>query len=111
MDTVQLVMSLPDILDELHHVLPELHRDHADHGQAVTRTTRLEPQEQTLLKHITGSGVSLEQLCQVSDWPPGRIAQTLITLELKGLVAALPGNRFARRYAADDGPKHEPSAG
>lgn len=56
----------------------------------------LTSEEQELLKWVSFEPVSIEEILRKSRGGAGRTANTLLSLELKGVVRALPGKRYAR---------------
>jgi DNA processing protein len=55
--------------------------------------------ERRVLELMGGEGRHVDDLIRRADLPPGCALETLLALELRGLVAQLPGKRF-RRLAA-----------
>jgi len=54
---------------------------------------------------LDGDPVSVDVLSERSGLPAGQASGALTLLELKGLVRALPGGRFARRHP--NGPQRD----
>lgn len=60
-------------------------------------STALGPKEEALLSLIDYSGVLKEELLVKTGWDEGEFFETLLALELKGLVTELPGGRVVRK--------------
>ena len=68
-------------------------------GAAPGRQRRLfddlEPAEQAVVAHLRDrEGVEIDELHQLLREPPAKLAGTLLMLEMKGIIAALPGHRY-----------------
>lgn len=56
---------------------------------------KLPPKEHRLVEQLQAyEATSLDQLGQVLSEPTARLAKTMLKLEMKGMVTALPGNRY-----------------
>ncbi|HXI11583.1 MAG TPA: DNA-processing protein DprA [Thermoanaerobaculia bacterium] len=86
----KLVHDVEDIFEEL----PQLRKEQ------VTRVprTRLEPELQRLLELIRcDEPVGADAIATKLNVPVNELAETLLTLEVRGLVMVLPGARYLRR--------------
>lgn len=83
----KLVESADDILDELGY-LPV--RD------AARQTDKPEHNESLLLKHLGHDVISIDSLCQRSGLTVETVSAMLLSFELEGVVASLPGGRYQR---------------
>jgi len=97
-DGAKLVESVADILDEF----PDLGiaaPAESDAGRlaALNLKAALSPEEARLMEVLDGEPVGLDALASQAGLEPARVSASLTLLELKGLVRALPGGRFARR--------------
>ena len=91
-----LVTSVDDIVDA---VAPAL-RGRVAAARAAIEQASLTAAEQRLLEAI-GEGVShVDQAAECSGLGAGVVLETLLALELRGLVEQRPGMRFVRRRAA-----------
>jgi len=52
--------------------------------------------EGMLFDRIDLQGRHVDGLTRELDWVPSRVLRSLLTLQLRGLILQLPGNRFAR---------------
>jgi DNA processing protein len=96
----KLVTNVDDILDELGEA-GELLR-----GQAKTEDgTSTEPlparlnlsaDEQAVHAVLSRQEQTIELIAEAAGKPPFKVASTLITLQLKGLVRQLPGGQFVK---------------
>lgn len=59
----------------------------------------LDPDLEPLYVHIEASGVSVDRLARLLEWPVPVVLERLLTLELSGLIRQLPGQRYARRIS------------
>jgi len=97
----KLVTCLDDILDELAEVGQVMKRnadasasDRAAHATERISAYRLAEHEQTVLDAIRVGAENADAICAATPLDTGRVMSTLTTLELRGLVTRLPGNRF-----------------
>lgn len=56
----------------------------------------LSNEEKDIFKLIENNSYSLDDLLEGSKWPYARLIQTITALELKGVIAQLPGKRYIR---------------
>lgn len=97
-DGAKLVESVTDILDEFPDLdLPEPAGGDEAHQQTLSLKTNLSAEEARLMEVLDGEPVSVDVLADRAGLAVGRTSGALTLLELKGLVRALPGGRFARR--------------
>jgi DNA processing protein len=68
-------------------------------ARAAAAAAMLTDVERRVLELMGGEGRHVDDLIRRADLPPGCALETLLALELRGLVAQLPGKRF-RRLAA-----------
>jgi len=97
-DGATLVESVTDILDEYPDLdLAAPPADDANRQQTLALKANLSPEEARLMEVLDGNPVSVDVLAERSGLGAARTSGALTLLELKGLVRALPGSRFARR--------------
>ncbi len=87
----RLVARVDDILDELH--LPA-------RGRPVIQAPVLDEVETVVLARLDLTPVHLDRLVLQCGLPVASVSRALVTLECRGLVAALPGARYARHDGA-----------
>jgi DNA processing protein len=106
-DGAKLVESVADVLEEF----PDLGiqapaaADAAGAGPTAAAARQgtlglrasLSPEESQLVEVMDGEPLALDTLIQRTGLAPARVSGALTLLELKGLVRALPGGRFALR--------------
>lgn len=92
-DGAMLVQSVEDIILQLGF----------DHGSSKKCqenekicTTDLTPDEETLYGLLDVYPQAIDDLIALSGFHPGKMAEILLLLELKGLVESLPGNQYTR---------------
>lgn len=56
----------------------------------------LSAEEKDIFKLIENNNYSLDDLLDSSQWPYAKLIQTITALELKGVIAQLPGKRYVR---------------
>lgn len=104
----RLIDGIEEIMDALGYVGDGL-KAHADAAasDAQTKVQRtlfdvselnLSPQETGLLNHLNSEPVHVEDLIQITQFPPGKIHAAVISLQLKGLIRQLPGNMIVKRH-------------
>lgn len=95
----KLVACVDDILDELGEA-GEILRKGADDGEAkpdqAPPRLNLSDDERDVYAVLNREEQSIETIAEVTGKTAARVASTLITLQLKGLVRQLPGGRFVR---------------
>ena len=91
----RLVTKVEDILDE---VAPHL-RARLVATRAGAATATLTPPERRVLDALEADGRHVDDVIRVAAAPPGTVLETLLALELRGLVRQLPGKRFCRLAA------------
>lgn len=103
----KLVMCLNDILDEIGEVgrimRPEVPLLPGMDSSSPPPATNLTPQEERILALLDHESVSLEFICDRSELSAGKVAASLTSLQMKGLVRQLPGTMFVRRQAGSTG--------
>jgi len=62
----------------------------------TSSTSRLAPEEEKLFSFLDVYPKNIEQLIAETNMPPQKIQEALLNLELRGLVAALPGKQYQR---------------
>ncbi|MBM4016913.1 MAG: DNA-protecting protein DprA [Planctomycetes bacterium] len=97
-DGARLLESVADVLEEF----PDLGVEGASGADAPRQAAlalkaNLSAEESRLLEWMDGEPVSLDALVEQTGLPPPRVSGALTLLELKGLVRALAGGRFALR--------------
>ncbi len=98
----KLITCLEDILDELEVVGRIMGRDLAKPSEGTSSTTAddslpLSEHERTVLQAICDGAEDADDICAKAGLESGRVTTALTSLQLKGLVTRLPGNRFAKR--------------
>jgi len=97
----KLVSCLDDILDELKelkHVLTPPNDPAQNTEQAMDLfADQLSPAERSVLAAIDHEETPLEAVCDRSGLSPAAVAAALTRLQIKGVVAQHPGNRFTVR--------------
>ena len=81
----KLVETAQDVLDELGYS-----------GQPATSSKPVNDEESPLLAALGHDPCSLDQLSERTGLPTDQLLGELLTLELSGQLAALPGNRYQR---------------
>jgi DNA processing protein len=99
-DGAKLIESVADVLDEF----PDLGitvpgGEEAAPQATLTLKANLSPEESRLMEVLDGEPVQLDVLAIKSGVAVAKVSGALTLLELKGMVRALPGGRFARRAA------------
>jgi DNA processing protein len=90
----KLTESVDDILEE---IAPQLLR------RSASAAPSLRPEEDTLVKLLSGESLHIDEIVARCGFPASLALQTLLELELRGLVQQLPGKCFAAT-AADGRP-------
>jgi DNA processing protein len=96
------VTSPDDILDELGTLIPRGISGSSSQKTTRTGTADLAPapalsHDETLLVTALQVGeLTVDELSQATRLPLGKISGTLLSLEMKRLIRALPGHRYAR---------------
>jgi DNA processing protein len=91
----RLVTAVEDILDDLS---PALRGRLAERRAAAAEATLTAP-ERLILEAIGSDGRHVDEVIRHAAVPAGAALETLLALELRGLVHQLPGKRFCRRAA------------
>ena len=102
--TAKLVTGLDDVLDELAEV-GDVMRQYADptsapspdSAHAAPITPNVTAEEQAVLRTLTAGAEDADDISYSSKLESASVATALTSLQLKGLVQRLPGNRFAVR--------------
>lgn len=81
------VTTAADILEEYNMDLPL---------QRAKEMPALSTEETTLLSLLDQQGMSLDELCSLLNVAGGPVLAQLVSLEIKGLVQRLPGQKFIR---------------
>ncbi len=87
-----LVETVEDILSTWHVSMPVL--TPVDNS---TTWTQLPKEAQALMQHMTSAPIAFDVLCQQLNLTAETLSAMLLTLELDGHVAALPGGFYQRR--------------
>ncbi len=98
----KLITCLEDILDELQVVGRIMGRDLAEPSDGTSSTAAndsppLSAHERTVLQTIRDGAEDADDICAKTGLESGTVTTALTSLQLKGLVTRLPGNRFALR--------------
>ena len=88
----KLVTSVDDVLDEIAPALIERFR----RVRAAAATATLAPEERTLVDALGAGTLHVDELVRRTRVEAGRALETLLALELRGVVAQRPGMRFER---------------
>lgn len=91
----KLVTRVEEILEELHLSAPS--------PRAVAAAVRLEPWEERVYAQVDLTPQHIDHLARQAGVPVAQAARALVSLECRGLVEALPGQRYARRMSEEDG--------
>jgi len=91
----KLVLRVEDVVEEL---WPELLPRLAARRTAAAEATLTTPERQ-ILAAIGAAERHVDEVIRQAAVPPGTALETLLALELRGLVRQLPGKRFCRRAA------------
>ncbi len=97
----KLVTCLEDILDELAEVGSIMRPATDDEDSAAPFDSgiaaRLTDHERVVLQAVEAGAEDAEHIAAAAKLPMGQVTSTLTSLQLKGLITRLPGNRFAKR--------------
>ncbi|MEO7317934.1 MAG: DNA-processing protein DprA [Chthoniobacteraceae bacterium] len=88
----KLVTGASDILDDLHILLPPEPKSRSVSTSSATFT----PEEQTVLNSLEEGQASLDDLVIKTNLPTQTVSSTLLALEMKRRVKALPGQHFVK---------------
>ena len=91
----KLVTSVDDVLDEIAPALIERLR----RVRAAAATAMLAPEERSLVDALAQGALHVDELVRRTRVDAGRTLETLLALELRGVVAQRPGMRFERAVA------------
>jgi len=90
----RMVTSAEDVLDEYSLLLPPSRPDAAPEGPAPVLGER----DAVIFALIMATDeIALDELAEKSGLPSHQVSSSVTTLEMKKLVRALPGHRFAKR--------------
>jgi len=95
----KLVLGAEDIIDDLQTLFPSLRpssKPVSNPKQSVA-SPKLSNDETLIVTALEAGELSLDELCASTRLPAYKISSTLLGLELKRLVQALPGQRYVRR--------------
>jgi len=97
-DGAKLVESVADVLDEFPDLglAPKAGEDAAAKATLGLKAA-LSAEESRLMEVLDGEPMDLDSIATRAGLASARVSGALTLLELKGLVRALPGGRFARR--------------
>jgi DNA processing protein len=91
----RLVTGVEDILEDL----PAALRLRLAERRAAAAKAALTAPERRILDAVGPDGRHVDEVIRHAAVPPGAALETLLALELRGLVHQLPGKRFCRRAA------------
>jgi DNA processing protein len=91
----KLVTRVEDVLEE---IAPALAGRLAER-RAAAAVAALTPEERRILAAVDAEGRHVDEVIRHAAVPAGPALETLLALELRGLVHQLPGKRFRRRAA------------
>jgi DNA processing protein len=98
----RLITSADDILDELGSLfstasaMPRGEKAIGPASESATVAPALSHEETLLVTSLEVGDMSLDELSAATRLPLPRVSSTLLTLEMKRLVRALPGHRYAK---------------
>jgi DNA processing protein len=91
----KLVLGAGDVLDDLWpELVPRLRAERAAAAEAA-----LSAPERLILAALGPGGLHVDAVIRATSVPPDAALETLLALELRGLISQLPGKRFCRRAA------------
>ena len=96
-ERARLVEDVGDVVAELAAVLPADLSGSAPPGERGPKDTQLGLEEAALLSRMQGRGRHIDDLARASRMGIGELLESLLRLELMGLVEQLPGKRFCRK--------------
>lgn len=98
-DGARLVESVADVLEEFPDlgIEPPPDEDATRQG-TLSLKANLSPEEARLMEVLDGEPAAMDVLASRAGLAAAQASGALTLLELKGLVRALPGGRFARRH-------------
>lgn len=88
----KLVTGASDILDDINVLLPPEPKSRSLSGSSPTFTS----EEETVLSTLDGGQMSLDDLVIKTSLPTQTVSSTLLALEMKRRVKALPGQHFVK---------------
>ncbi|MCK9572127.1 MAG: DNA-processing protein DprA [Candidatus Omnitrophica bacterium] len=91
----KLVTCCDDILEELYLPLERSRHDSSNNRQEKENPL-FDKDQQRLYHCINENAVSIDQLVEISEFPPARLSRLLLDLRLAKLIKELPGKYFAR---------------
>ncbi len=92
----KLVRNVKDILEEIEPLKDLVARLVSGNARKPAPAPVLEGFEQNLFDLIPGEPIHIDTISTKSSLPTGTVSQALLGLEMKGLIRAVPGNRYAR---------------
>ena len=101
-DGAKLVESIADVLEEIVYPgAPSVSRGEPHAAQEEFGDAAGEPaaEERSVLDAVGHDPVTLDRLVDWTGMPAGRLAATLLALEIDGRIEALPGGRYVRTTA------------
>jgi DNA processing protein len=87
----KLVESAEDVLDEYGVLRPRVQT-------SAVSPEALSAEESDLLKQVQNAPLSIDELVELNGKPVDRLAELLLSLELKGRISSMPGQRYVARY-------------
>ena len=101
----KLVTCLEDVLDELGQVgeimrddtVPSEQAGKEPAAEASKPVPKLDTEEQAVLDAVTSGVEDADEIVAKTRLQMGQVMSTLTSLQLKGVIRRLPGNRFVRR--------------
>ena len=88
----KLVTSVEDVLDEIAPALTARVRA----ARLSAAAAALAPEERSVVEALADGVLHVDELVRRTQADPGRTLETLLALELRGLIAQRPGMRFER---------------
>ena len=99
----KLVSNANDIFDEIFPLIDSDTAAHIidsqyPHPSSDKPTLEFSPGEQHIFNLLGEDPVSIDQIITRSGMPPGDISESLLTLELKGIIRRHPGHQYSRNH-------------
>jgi len=88
----KLVLTADDVISELELRLSVS----AEPAPIAPPPVQLAPEESAIFAYVTNEPILVDSIAQKSGIPVSKLLSTLLTLEIKGVVRKLPGNKYIR---------------
>jgi len=96
-DGATLVTDGSHILDDFSNLPLTIASSAEPESSPVENYPNLTDEENLILKALSGTDSSVDELVRATDLPASKVSVTLMKLELRQIVVALPGQRFQKR--------------